>query len=61
MILGRDLLTSLGLYLMFSGNIIIGGECPYEGYLEPMVDLSNCDFKSLTESIVKLEEPFINF
>ena len=61
MILGRDLLTSLGLYLMFSGNIIIGGEGPYEGYLAPMADLSNCDFKSLTESIVNLEESFINF
>ena len=61
MILGRDLLTSLGLYLKFSGNIIISGEGPYEGYLAPMVDLSNCDFKSLTEIIVKLEESFINF
>ena len=26
MILGRDLLTALGMYLKFSDNIIIGGE-----------------------------------
>ena len=31
MILGRYLLTVLGLYLRFSENVIIGGEGPYEG------------------------------
>ena len=29
MILGRDLLTSLGLYVKFSDNVIIGVEGPY--------------------------------
>ena len=48
MILGRDLITALGLDLKFSENIIIGGEGPYEGCLGPMVDLSNYDYKSLT-------------
>ena len=48
MILGRDILTSLGLDLHFYGNIIIGGEVPYEECLVPMVELSNYDFKYLT-------------
>ena len=60
MILGRDLLTALGLDLIFSEKIIIGGESPYEGCLTPMVELSNYDFKSLTENIVKPEESFMN-
>ena len=59
-ILGRDLLTALGMDLKFFENIIIGGEGPYEGCLTPMVDLSNYEFKSLTEYIVKREELFIN-
>ena len=53
MILGRDLLTSLGLDLKFSENIIIGGEGSYEGCSELMVNLSNYYFKSLTENVVK--------
>ena len=61
MILRRDLLTTLVLDLTFSENIIIGGEGPYEGCSAPMVDLSNYDFKSLTEKIGKLKESFINF
>ena len=31
MILGRDLLTALGLDFKCSENIIIGGDKPYEG------------------------------
>ena len=60
MILGRELLIALGLYLFFSENIIIGGEGPYEGCSAPMVDLSKHNFKYLTENIVKPEEYFIN-
>ena len=44
-ILGRDLLTTLGLDLIFSQNLIIGGEGSYEGCLAPMADLSNYEFK----------------
>ena len=29
MIQGRDIITTLGLYLQFSENMIIGGEGPY--------------------------------
>ena len=49
MILGRDLLTSMGLDLNISEDIIIGGEGTYEECLVYMVDLSNYDSKSLTE------------
>ena len=41
MILGRDLLYALGLDLNLSGNIIIGGDGPYEGCSAPMVGVSN--------------------
>ena len=61
MIIGRDLLNTLGLDLKFSGNTIIGGKGPYEGCSAPMVDLSNYYFKSLMENIVKPEEYFIHF
>ena len=60
MILGRYLLTSRGLDLKLSDNILIGGAGPYEGCSSPMVDLSNYEFKSLTDKIVKPEGPFIN-
>ena len=58
-ILGRNLLTALGLDLKFSEDIIMGGEGPYEECSEPIVDLSNYEFKPLTENTVKLEESFI--
>ena len=49
MILGRYLLTALGLDLKFYENVIIGGELPYKGYSTSMVGVSNCDFKSRTD------------
>ena len=52
MILGKDLLTALGLDIKFSENIIIGGDGTYKGCLAPMVDVSNYDFKPLIEKIV---------
>ena len=60
MILDRDLLIPLGLNFKFSRNVIIGGEGPHEGCLAPMVDVSNYDFMSITDKIVKTEESFIN-
>ena len=59
-ILGRDLLIALGLYLNFSSDTIIGGDGPYEGCSASMNDLINYKFQPLTEKIVKLEESFIN-
>ena len=41
MILGRNLLTSLGMDLKFSENIVIGGEVPYIGLLSAIGDVSN--------------------
>ena len=55
MILGRDILTTLGLDLKFSDNVIIGGKGPYKGFSSHMVDISNYEFKSLTDKTVKPE------
>ena len=60
MILGRDLLTTLGLDLKFSENIMIGGKGPYEGCSAPIVDLNYYDFRSITDKTVKPEEYFNN-
>ena len=60
MILGRDLLTSLGMDLKFYENVIIGGEGPYKGCSVPMFDIRNYNFKSITGKTVKPEEYFIN-
>ena len=55
MILGRDLLTALGMDINFSENIMIGGHRPYKGFSAPMVDLSNYEFKYLKEKMIKQE------
>ena len=60
MILGRDLLTALGLDLKFSENIILESDGPYKGCSAPMVDVSTYDFKHLTYNKVKPEESFID-
>ena len=60
MILGRDLLTALGLDLKFSENIILGGDIPFKGCSVSMVDFITYDFKPLTDNKVKPEESFIN-
>ena len=49
MILGRYLLTALVLDIKFSDNVIICREGPYEGCSEPMVDVSNYGYKSITD------------
>ena len=59
-IIVRDLLTALGLNIEFSDNVSIGGDGPCEGCSAPMVDLSNYEFKSFMDEIVKQEESFIN-
>ena len=52
MIIGKDLLTALGLDLKFYDSVIIGVEGPYKGCLSPMVDISNYDFKSITDTTI---------
>ena len=60
MILGRGLLTALGLDLKFSENIILGGDGPFKSCSAPMVYVSTYEFKPLTDNKVKPEESFIN-
>ena len=60
MILGRDLLTSLGLDIIFSDDVIIGSKVPYERFSAPMVDVSNHESVYITYKTVKPEESFIN-
>ena len=55
MILGRDLLIALILDLKFSENVIIYGEGPYEGCFAHMVNVSNYEFKFMTDKTVKPE------
>ena len=57
--LGRYVLTALGLYLEFSENIIIGGDGPFKGCSETMLDAITYDFKPLTDRKFKPEESFI--
>ena len=52
MILGRDLITTLGLDIIFSEGVIICRKIPYKGFLAPLVDVSNYDFKSITYKTV---------
>ena len=60
MILGRELITALGLDLKFSGDVIIVHNGIYEGCLSSMVGVSNCNLTSLTDKTVKPEYSFIN-
>ena len=41
MILGIDLVNTLGLELKFFDRVIVGGKGPHEGYLAHMVEASN--------------------
>ena len=45
MILGRDLLTALVLGLKLSKNIVVVREGTYEGFLAPLFDVSNYEYK----------------
>ena len=60
MVLDRDLLTAIGIYIMFSKNVMIVREEAYEGCLAPMVDKSNQKFPYIPDKTVKPEDLFIN-
>ena len=60
MILGRDLLTPLGLDLKFSEEIILGGDGPLKGCSSPMLDVNTYGYKPLIYNKVKPEESYIN-
>ena len=60
MIIGRYLLTALGLERKFYDRVIVSGKGPYEGCLSPTVDISNCEYAPLTDKIVKPKESSLN-
>ena len=45
-ILGRDLLTVLGLDSKMSEHVITVGDGPYKGYTDPMLDKCTYDIKT---------------
>ena len=53
MILGRDVLTTLGIDIKFSSNFIISDDVPHEGCLSSIVVINDYDFKSLTYKAMK--------
>ena len=55
MILGRDLLITLGLDIKFSENIILGGDGTFKGCSEPMVNVIIYESKTLIDNKVKPE------
>ena len=57
MILGRDLITTLGLDIIFSEGVIICRKIPYKGFLAPLVDVSNYDFKYITYKPLNRKNP----
>ena len=58
-ILGRDLLTALGLDLKFYENVILRGEGPDEGCYASMVDVSNYDFNIITDKWLNWKIPLL--
>ena len=55
MILGRYLLTNLGLNLKFSERVIEAGDGTFKGSTAPMVYLSTYEFKYLNTGKIKPE------
>ena len=60
MILGRDILTELGLNLKFSEHVIEADDGPFNGSTMPMVDLGTYIFKDLNTGKFTPEELFTN-
>ena len=60
MILGREILTELGLNLKLSEHVIKAYDGPFKGSIKPMVDLGIYIFKCLNIGKIKPEEFFTN-
>ena len=61
MILGRDLLKSMGLDIKLSRHIIKGGDKPFGGCTNFMMDMITYDYVSLNlNSQLKPEESFMD-
>ena len=56
MILGRDILTSLGLHLKLSDHIIKADDWTFKGYTTPMVDFGMYGFIYLNTGEITPEE-----
>ena len=61
MILGRYLLTVLGLYISFSDRVIVVSKGQYEGCSALMFDVSNYGYTHLMDKTIELEESFLSF
>ena len=59
MILGRDILTSLGLNLKFSYHVIEAGDGTFKGSTSPMVYLGEYEFKDLETGKITPEGLFM--
>ena len=46
MILGRDIFSKLQIYICLSYNTIIGNGGAYEGFTNPMKDMTNINFNA---------------
>ena len=60
MILGIDLLPSLGLNLKYSDIVIEADDVPFKGFMAPMVDLGTYKFKYLNTEGNTPKESFTN-
>ena len=60
MILGRDILTELGLNLKLSEHAIKADDGTFKGYTTPMIDLVICVFKYLNTGKRTPKESFTN-
>ena len=60
MILGRDILTGLGLNLKFSDHVIKADDGTFKGSTFPMIYLGTYNFKYLNTGESTTEESFTN-
>ena len=60
MILGRYLLTELGLNIKFYERVIEAYDVPFNGYTTPMVNLGTYIFKDLNTGKITPDESFTN-
>ena len=60
MILGRDILTELGLNINIYDHVIEAYDGPLKVYRAPMVDLGRYEFKGLNAGKITTEESLMN-
>ena len=61
MILGRYILTALGLNIKFSDNVIEADDGPFKGSTAPMVDLGMYSFTYLNAGNITPDKVFTNY